>query len=236
MERITCSGPILIKFAPLKLAKSFRSGTIYMNSLDYFRGLEDDNKVRGDLLEGTHSLIAKDDFSQVLPQFGMDFPEAIKKKIIGGIHLLDEELKYYKVFCMYQLNCDFKSRYIEPIDTRVNNFGDTFVLIFNLKEFRRRIVAELEKGTYNALGFAGQGVEYYQYDTSTQKLGPLKKLDLYKWQNEYRLIAEPLEHTLDPLILNIGDISDISIIGSTSRLIEEIHFEGKELFVPGYNL
>lgn len=236
MEKITYAGPILIKFAPLKRAKSFCRGTIYMNSLDYFRGLEDDNKGRGDLFEGTHSLIAKDDFDEVLPQLGMCFSKKKKDAIVGGISLLSEELKYYKVFCMYQLKCDFSNRCIEPIDTRVNNFGDTFVLVFNLEEFRRRIVTELEKGTYNVLGFAGQSVEYYQYDASTQKLGPLKKLELYKWQNEYRLIAEPIEPTLEPLILNIGDISDISIIGSTKKLIEEIRFEGNELFVPGYNL
>jgi hypothetical protein len=236
MERITYAGPMLIKFAPSWQARSFRSGVIYMNSLEYFRGLEDEYKGRGDLFEGTYSLIAKEDFDASLPQLGINFSASAGKWIVGGISLLDEELKYYKAFCMYRLECDFNKKRVGHIDARISNFGDTFVLLFNLEEFKRRIIAELGTGTYNVLGFAGQCVEYYKYDAPSQKLGPFRKLESYKWQNEYRLIAEPIEPTLDPLILNIGDISDISIIGSTSRLIKEIRFVDKEVFVPGYDL
>lgn len=236
MEKIKVSEPILIKFASFKRAKSFRSGTIYMNSLQYFRDLENDNKVRKDIFEGTHGLIAKDDFNEILPQLGIRFSEKEKNAIIGGMPLISEELKYYKVFCMYKLNCDFSNRYIEPIERGINCFGDTFVLILNFEEFRRRIIAELEKGKYNVLGFAGDNVEYYQCNASTQKLGPFKKTYSYSWQNEYRIVAEPIEPTLEPLILNIGNISDISIIGSTKKLIEEIHFEDKEIYIPGYNI
>ena len=236
MEIKNISEPILIKFTSLKFAKSFIGGTIYMNSMDYFRRIEGDNTTRGDLFEGTHGIIAKNDLEESTPRLGMHFSENIKNAMVGGMSLLSEELKYYKVFCMYHLNCDFHTGTIEPIDNKINNFGDTFVLITEFEEFKRRIVKELEKGKYNVLGFAGDDVLYYDYDSSTQKLGPFKKLRSYSWQNEYRLLAEPIEPTLDPLILNIGDISDITIIGSTKKLIEELHFNEKGIFVPNYDL
>ena len=109
-----------------------------------------------------------------------------------------------------------------------------------LKPVQRRILFELNKENdeckYNILNFGGGKVEYYDWGFPTQKLGPLKKLKMYSYQKEYRLIAEPIEFTLEPLILNIGDISDISIIGLTKRLIEEIHFnKDKQIVVSGYN-
>lgn len=236
MEIKNISEPILIKFTSLKFAKSFRSGTIYMNTMDYFRRIEGDKNTRGDLFEGTHGIIAKDDFDEILPKIGMIFSQEEKGIVIGGMSLLSEELKYYKVFCMYHLNFNISKRKIEPIDNRINNFGDTFVLITKFEEFKRRIVKELEKEKYNVLGFAGDDILYYNYDSHTQNLGPFKKLSSYSWQNEYRLLAEPIEPTLDPLIFNIGDISDITIIGSTKKLIEEIHFDEKGIFVPNYDL
>lgn len=226
MASLNILEPILIKFTSLKFAKSFRNGTVYMNSMDYFRRMEGDQKLRSDLLEGTHSIIAKDDFDEALPKLGMIFSQNEKDAIIEGMPLISEELKYYNIFSMYHLNCDFSTGHIEPIDNRINDFGDTFVLIFNFKEFQRRILCELDKDKYqckyNVLGFGGGKVEYYDWDSPTQELGPLKKLNMYSWQKEYRLIAEPVEFTLEPLILNIGNISDISIIGSTKRLIEEV--------------
>lgn len=238
MANLNISESILIKFTSLKFAKSFRNGTIYMNSMDYFRRVEGDQMLRGDLLEGTHSIIAKDDFDESLPKLGMIFSKNEKDAITGGMSLISEELKYYKIFSMYHLNCDLSTGYIESVDNRINKFGDTFVLIFNFEEFQRRILCELDKDKYqckyNVLGFGGGKVEYYNWDSPTQELGLLKKLNMYSWQKEYRLIAEPMEFTLEPLILNIGDISDISIIGSTKRLIEEIHFnKNKQIVVPG---
>lgn len=83
--------------------------------------------------------------------------------------------------------------------------------------------------------FAGEEVRYYMYDDTSQNLGPFKKLSSYSWQNEYRLIAEPLEYKLEPLILNVGDLSDITIIGSTKKLIEQIHFNSdNQIVIPGY--
>ncbi len=77
MRKLDIDGPILIKFAPLKRAKSFISGIIYMNTLDFFRGLEDSHKGQGDLFEGVDSIIAKEDFREVAAYLGMTFPKNI---------------------------------------------------------------------------------------------------------------------------------------------------------------
>lgn len=65
--------PILIKITNFKFAKRLRDGEIYMNPLAYFRGIEDGN-VKGDLYEGTDSIIANDDIDKILPSLGsLDF-------------------------------------------------------------------------------------------------------------------------------------------------------------------
>jgi hypothetical protein len=226
--------PILIKFTTFEFAKRLRDGEIYMNPLAYFRGVEDGN-VKGDLYEGTDSIIANDDFDRILPSLGLDLSEQFKKHTIGGISLLSEEQKYCKVFCMYLLNYDFRNSFIESIDKKIKDFGDTFVLITDFGEFRNRIIQRLNTGSYNIQGFKGSKVEYYKFEMPTGKLGPFAKSDSYSWQNEFRLLAEPIDFSLDPLVLNIGDISDISIIGSTDRLINEIKFtQDNQLYVPGY--
>lgn len=226
---------MLIKFAPLEFAKSFREGTIYMNSLDYFRGIEDEG-VRGDIFEGTHSLIANKDIGQLLAPHGMDISEEFQKNIIGGMSLLSEELKYFKVFCMYKLGYKLEKKLIETIDKRISDFGNTFVLITDFNEFKSRVNNELEKGNYEIYDFGAQEVSYYQYDQPTQELGPFAKSAAYSWQKEFRLIASPLEPTLKPLVLNVGDLSDISIIGSTDRLIQELKFsDNDQLIIPGFD-
>lgn len=139
MININVSEPILIKFTSLKFAKSFRKGTIYMNTIKYFRGIEGDKILRGDILEGCHSIIAKDDLDDILFKLGINFSEGMKEAIIGGMPLISEELKYYNIFSMYELNCNFDKKYIEPIDSRMKEFGDTFVLIYDFEEFKKEL-------------------------------------------------------------------------------------------------
>lgn len=207
-----------------------------MNPLNYFRGIDDGN-VKGDLYEGTDGIIANDDIDRTLPSLGLNLSRQFKEHIIGGISMLSEEQKYCKIFCMYELNVDFENNFVAPIDERIKDFGDTFLLITDFIEFRHRIVHALNTGSYNVRSFTGDRVNYYKPNCSTDNLGPFAKLDLYSWQNEFRLLAEPIDYSLEPLVLKIGDISDISIIGSTDRLINEIKFkQDRQLYIPKYEL
>lgn len=88
----------------------------------------------------------------------------------------------------------------------------------------------------NKLEFVGQEVRYYRIDEPTQEFGPFAKLDLYNWQKEYRLLAALFHLDFKSLIIKFEDISDITVMGSTQELIQQIHIDDNEqLVIPGFD-
>lgn len=228
----------LIKFTSLKWAKRFRKGELYLNSLDYFRKLEDNGLGRGDLLEGSFGIISKDHFDEMLPKIGLDISSSFKDAIIGGMNLLDEEQKYFKVLCLYQLNFNLSRRYVDLIDRRIKDFGNSFVLITNTEEFIKRIVNASFSSKYSIREINDGSVEYYNLHTTSQILGPFRKIDYFSWQQEYRVLFIPnrIDSVFDllPLTINIGSIADISIIGSAEELIDKLRVdENNQLVIHG---
>ena len=96
------------------------------------------------------------------------------------------------------------------------------VIIFNIEEFRKRIISYLDKnrGKNNIVSFEAHFVKYYDNDEKTKLLGPFSKTTGYWWQHEFRMIFKELPMDLEPLVLEIGDISDIAKKVSVKELIE----------------
>jgi len=111
---------------------------------------------------------------------------------------------------MYTLRFSFEKPLIDP---RNYNFGDSYVCIFDIKEFDRRITEVVMK---NKLCVTRGMVEYLDRQTYNGKMGVFKKFNNYQYQNEYRYVLEPGYGK--PYRLVIGDISSISHIGDISEL------------------
>lgn len=214
-----------IKFASLKNALSFRSGTIYMNTINFFKGFNDD-KGKGDISEGVLEIVKKEEVEEAIP--GFELSAELKENIIGGIHLHSEDLRYYNIFSLYKLKVDFKEKICSFIHPNVVDLGDTYVLITDFEKFSNRIIKEININNYkyNTKNFCVGDVIYYSEPLANKNknLGPFHKTSNYGWQNEFRFLSEPKIYNLDPLVINIGDISDITIIGSTSLLAKDIRF------------
>ena len=96
----------------------------------------------------------------------------------------------------------------------MQSFGDTAVIITNVSEFIRR-VSESAKLIGAQLGYGP--VNYYRDNEKTHQMqvmeqhgaAPLWKRERYSNQREYRFYLD--KETDDFLILDIGDIHDISV-------------------------
>ena len=103
----------LIKFT--NYAEDFIQGHLYLNSLEYYRGIEEiiaghdiDNRndAVNDCLEGSIASISKSDLETV----GINFGKEINNALIGNVHLLSEELKFLKILCLYTFIFDAEKK------------------------------------------------------------------------------------------------------------------------------
>lgn len=95
----------------------------------------------------------------------------------------------------------------DRLDERNMEFGDTFVVIFNPKEFLSRIDAAIKNLNKT---YSWNLVKYYDEDSHNGDLDVFHKPLKYKHQNEFRIFVNNAEN--EPLILKIGSIEDISEI------------------------
>ena len=136
---------------------------------------------------------------------------------------------------MYGLTyLDDQKRFEKP-DERLAEFGDTAVVIFDPAEFARRVMGALRRDYGDGFAFRASAVAYYPPDY----YGPLNefcKADEYAWQNELRFCVAladgeerrvdelgwtlfPLHASVEPLLLNVGDLTDITVAVPVERLL-----------------
>lgn len=216
-------------------------GLIYLNPLEYYRGIEkiingdiDKSEKRNDAindyLEGSVASVNPDD----LEEYGLGFLDDVKNDLVGNVHLLSEDLKYLKVFCLYTLLFDPENKVVWMPSERVRQFGHQFaVVIHNPDAFAQRIIACLEKnnGYGRIIAFNGDFVQYYDNDSRTKRLGVYNKTAEFEWEHEFRFIFPEREPNLDPIILDIGNITDIATIISVEEFMKR-----PQLLFPDYRI
>lgn len=214
----------LIKFT--NYGDDFLRGNIYLNPLEYYRGVEEiikgnigeRNSAINDFLEGSIASVNVNDWAE----FGLDFGDEIKDNLIGNVHLLSENLKFTKLLCLYVFLYDIEKMAILPPDNRLKTFNaKEAVVIYDVKEFESRIRKTLDKQETNIIGVKRGFVDYYENDEKTKLLGPFKKTSNFEWQNEFRFAFYENPVSLEPTILKIGDISDIAIKVEAKCFLED---------------
>lgn len=198
-------GVILIKLLPAKFVKDFLDGNIYLNTDDFFTKVDSSDKVRFDLAEGAdHSRQVKeiaiaDKNGNYIPIGGLINPLIYRSTNKEPINIL----------CMYAYN----DKSDDFFDVSNLSFGDGAIIITDLKEFIRRLknAAKLLSKTLNH-----GPVTYVNRKTHDGVMGPFRKFDCYKRQNEFRFILSGGDG--DPTILKIGDIRDITMTSPSSKI------------------
>ena len=208
----------LVKFGSREHMEDFRrNGTMYMNTVEYFRVLEGRGHV-GDEDEGLQSCYQSDRINlKITKSDGESIVLSRENGLTGQILTRNNAVNGQNIFCMYA----FLDSGVKPVvDERNLIFGDTYVCITSCTSFLERIDTAAKKAKvkiYKSL------VEYVQRDNHNGKMGIFKKFVTHSYQNEYRFV---LSHGSSvPYTLSLGDISDITIIGSSNDINNHIEFE-----------
>lgn len=227
-------------FLPVKImdkqwTDKLLNGSVFMRSLHDFGSWnldarvqqtmnEIDNDFRGDIGEGIirniDPKLGDDFFNSLVPQF--------RSAILNAYYIDQDLFQYYKVYCMYCLTYNLDRREFEKPDKRLQEFGDTAILIHNPSAFLNRILKSLLNRFGDNINFDFREVYYYDLSKDFGSFDMFCKTESYRWQNEIRMsvglldenqtkrdekghIYKALMQNIDPLILEIGSIRDIAM-------------------------
>lgn len=223
---------LLTKFSSRKNIEMLQLGKIYMKNLQYYIDLEtttDDEDV-GDKYDGLLSL--KD---VNINMYKVDTKESIAR-FNASTATMNLGYKKSPVFCMFILdnrNLTMETRNGDELLMRYDfsdeqrdkliKFGDTVLLITDPKEFFQRMKEGFNKAV---AGHTRDRVKYYQGNTKEHLLEvcgdnnriAFWKRKKYEHQQEYRFLAFDMK-VEDHLIIDIGDISDISQLESAEKVL-----------------
>lgn len=212
-------GPPLIKITTRDRVKSLLQGKIYMKSLKWYREHEAAN----------NDTVVGDEFDGVLYFTDATFTilntcETAEIKNSAMKTNYSDDFAFC-MFSVYPNSATFK--FSEEQKKELLTFGDTTLLITNTYEFVKRMSISAEK-----LGLTlYQGkVNYYNpnIDNGNKIISLLAgmhnvafwKRDSYSLQQEYRFLLHSVKTDGDFFILDIGDISDISVVMDTTTMLK----------------
>ena len=202
-----------------RYANDFIRGKIFANRLSYFKKIEEKESAnRNDRHEGVVGWFQPG--RGHLELNGIDFTP----DLAGPIEIQRNRLNYLKLFCIYVAhngdlnsenlssgNLDLLRKQLE-IPEACLELGKHAVVVKDVPEFIHRIETIAKSKNY---GVYRRLVEYY--DPTTFHGGfpdggaVFRKRDEYRHQQEFRIVFDPLILGTDPITLNIGDISDITM-------------------------
>jgi hypothetical protein len=228
-EEILSITPFIpVKITDREWADRLLVGEVFMQSLYNFgswSALEQNqcesvkNSYRGDLHEGATATYKNPKDHAFLKDGDPDFLDIIHD--ITDIEA--EDLRYYKIYSLYEMQFDQEHNFFFYPDQRIQSFGDTAIIIKDMDTFLQRLLRQILNDHGELMQFLMDEVHYYDYQ-ETKKLQPLFcKQQRYAYQNELRLaigLLEPNLYSMDfsnslirsteALTINIGDISDIA--------------------------
>lgn len=226
----------LFKIISKDYAESLVNGSLYMNSLEYFRKIEG-NIAQVDYAEGLCGTIPKNR----MKQYGIDLGIASEYIVSDNIPLLNNFYGFYNIFCLYCLYIDDKNKKVYKPDLKLYNFNDSneekvVVHITDTNEFFNRIQKALNICvTENKIEYGVYGhVSYGNFWINADEPGSLcafNKSDDYSYQSEWRLCVLKKTFDKEPFVFDIGSLKDIVEIISLKKFVTEI-----ESVYPDYTI
>ncbi|WP_427392332.1 hypothetical protein ACPVTF_16195 [Geobacillus icigianus] len=213
---------ILIKFGKYEHMIQMQKGYLRFSPLSVYRDLETETKnsipLRYDPFEGTSTLYSPETTLINIAGKTIDSSE-----LIGPIRLSKNDLEKTPVFCMYAITESSIKNFLNGeksyvVHPKTKEFGDTALVITDTPRFLERLDEALGKWNFN---FHRGLVEYIDPNKHQGEWGAFKKPIEYEYQSEYRITIDNKKIT-EPFFLEIGDISDISLIIDSSELPNKI--------------
>lgn len=203
-------------FNKQEYAEDFINGKLFSNRLSFFRKHEENESAnRGDKHEGVVGWHQPD-------QIRLEINGRVITDLAGPVMTQMNWHEHLNVFCIYAAHSgdfeaiseetieDFKEQISIPEDCE--KLGEYAVIVTNVTKFIERIKAAVSSNNYRLN--AGL-VEYYDpaiFNGSFSEVESIfRKRDEYRHQKEYRFSFDTGIAGNNPLILDIGDISHITM-------------------------
>ena len=230
-EKMPC---LPVKITDKKWADSLQSGSLFMRSLyDYGSWSAIERAWSGDqqMKSGVQGDVGEGIVRRVDPKIGDDFFNRFEPQLRAVMkdcfYIEQNVFQYCKVFCMYGLTYLIPDKRYEKPDDSLLQVGDTAVIFLKPNQFLNRVLRGIDRQYGDNVNFRLDEIHYYPPDY----YGPLDefcKSASYAWQNEMRIRMALLNpenfivdaegrkrkqiiQNTDSIIVNIGDIRDISI-------------------------
>jgi hypothetical protein len=201
-----------IKFGSEKnILDLYENGSIYCNTIEYFRKLEDDY-LRGDSYEGTFKITNYPPDSKITLKLPNNKDLELKT---AKLHL--REFYTDLIGNIYCLTAITKEEIVKlgtlKLDSKNSRFGTHFLLIKDNRQFFDRLVKGFENEKRNIkTGF----VKYYDKHLINGELDLFHKSNEFEYQKEFRIIVR--NEGQDPIKFQIGSLKEISQIFETKDL------------------
>lgn len=223
--------------------QSLLDGNLYMNSLSYFRTLEDGaqkegNKAQKDPMEGICGTIPKNRLRQI----GFHFSEDLLDVMGDHVPLLSDNYGYNNLFCLYRLQIDEDAKTIQRPSRQLVDFNDkdkaqkVVIRFRDSEEFLRRLETALQTAlTEQGLEYAIYGgVTYGNAWTSADGPGTrsaFHKDSSYAYQEEWRLCILRREWVDEAISFPVGNLEKLCEVISLEQFLNHL-----DQIYPGYTL
>ena len=196
-------------------ADAFLDGMLYLNPLGYFLNLEadrDDGRADGYEAAARWTQPHPD---LILEVAGIRIPP---EDLSGPVVMQDTSFNAVNLMCLYagfsgpfeRLSLDDVAAFKEHlwIPEASLRMGNHALLVGNVTEFNQRVVAAVRKAGY---GLKARRVVYFDPTTFSGEISdPLfYKQDSFAFQQEYRFAVFSGKTEPEPLLLDVGPLSDI---------------------------
>jgi len=223
--------------------QSLLDGNLYMNSLSYFRTLEDGapkegNKAQKDPMEGICGTIPKNRLRQI----GFHFSEDLLDVMGDHVPLLSDNYGYNNLFCLYRLQIDEERKTIQRPSRQLVDFNDkdkaqkVVIRFRNSEKFLSRLETALQAAlTKHSIEYAIYGgVTYDNAWTNADGLGTrsaFHKEPSYAYQEEWRLCILRREWVDEAISFPVGNLKELCEVMPLEQFLNHL-----DQVYPGYTL
>jgi len=203
---------MFLKFGEEEHVKDlYYKGTIYMNSIQYFRTIEED-ELRGDKYEGITQI-------KNYPLGEIEISALNFKGNYLALQLRESyEIVLGNIFSLYCISSQgWENPHTFKIDERIKRFGSYCLMIKDNKKFLSLVEEKLNE---LRIKFSHSFVTYYDKNNVDRKITLFEKPLEFQYQKEFRFYVERDSH--ESFSFSVGSLTDIAEVHRSIDVVDTL--------------